>query len=142
MPYLKYEAESWLTDEEGAVLRPLAVETGFWALDRPLNDADGGPGLTPADIVPAMRSADEVEKLRNDNGGFDIMVTIVHPGGIKGPQISLSTDLVMRGVNSKEYTAATRIFGLVNGDLYWRWDVAEGGNALKAHASAILKKNA
>ncbi|WP_341393354.1 FABP family protein [Arthrobacter sp. G119Y2] len=150
LPYLKYEAESWLTDEEGTVLRPLAVETGFWALDRPLNDADGGPGLTPADIVPALRSADEVEKLRNDTGGFDITATIVHPGGIaelyygqiKGPQISLTTDLVMRGVNSKEYTAATRIFGLVNGDLYWRWDVAEGGNALKAHASAILKKNA
>ena len=150
LPYLKCEAESWLADEEGTVLRPLAVETGFWALDRPLNDADGGPGLTPADIVPALRSADEVEKLRNDTGGFDITATIVHPGGIaelyygqiKGPQISLTTDLVMRGVNSKEYTAATRIFGLVNGDLYWRWDVAEGGNALKAHASAILKKNA
>lgn len=149
LPYVRYEAESWLTDEEGTVLRPLAVETGFWALDRPLNDADGGPGLTPADIVPALRSADEVEKLRNKDGGFDITATIVHPGGIaelyygqiKGPQISLTTDLVMRGVNSKEYTAATRIFGLVNGDLYWRWDVAEGGNPLTAHASAILKKD-
>lgn len=148
LPYLRYTAESWLTDEHGSRLRPLSVETGFWALDRKLNDADGGPGLEPADIVPAMKSADEVEQLRNAEDGFDITATIVHPGGIaelyygviKGPQIRLSTDLVMRGQNSKEYTAATRLYGLVEGDLYWRWDVAADGQPLKAHASAILKK--
>lgn len=150
LPYLQYTAESWLTDEDGTVLRPLSVETGFWALDRKLNDADGGPGLIPADIVPALKTADEVEELRNEAGGFDITATIVHPGGIselyygsiKGPQIRLTTDLVMRGMHSKDYSAATRIFGLVNGDLFWRWDVAAQGNALEAHASAILKKQA
>ncbi|MBG6181616.1 FABP family protein [Arthrobacter sp. CAN_A1] len=148
LPYLQYTAESWLTDEQGTRLRPLSVETGFWALDRKLNDADGGPGLEPADIVPALKSAEEVEQLRNAEDGFDITATIVHPGGIaelyygviKGPQIQLSTDLVMRGQNSKEYTAATRLYGLVEGDLYWRWDVAADGQPLKAHASAILKK--
>jgi hypothetical protein len=148
LPYLKYTAESWLTDENGTILRPLSVETGFWSLDRTLNDADGGPGLVPADIVPALRTADDVEELRNTDGGFDIMVTILHPGGIaelyygqiKGPQIQLSTDAVMRGAGAKDYTAATRIFGLVNGDLYWRWDVAASGKALEAHASAALQK--
>ncbi|MET0872432.1 MAG: FABP family protein, partial [Paeniglutamicibacter terrestris] len=35
---------------------------------------------------------------------------------------------------------ATRIYGLVNGELYWRWDVSTGANDLKAHASAALKK--
>ena len=148
LPYLQYSAESWLIDEHGSHLRPLSVETGFWALDRKLNDADVGPGLSPADIVPALKTADEVEHFRNEAGGFDITATIVHPGGIselyygsiKGPQIQLSTDLVMRGQHSKEYTAATRLFGLVEGNLYWRWDVAADGNALEAHASAILKK--
>ncbi|EMY33673.1 hypothetical protein D477_013736 [Arthrobacter crystallopoietes BAB-32] len=149
LPYLQYEAESWLTDEDGTRLRPLSVETGFWALDRKLNDADVGPGLIPAEIVPALKSADEVEDLRNESGGFDITATIVHPGGIaelyygqiKGPQIQLATDMVMRGSQSKEYNAATRIFGLVQGDLFWRWDVASSkGEELKAHASAILKK--
>ncbi len=148
LPYLRYTAESWLTDEEGTVLRPLSVETGFWSLDRKLNDADGGPGLIPADIVPALTTAEDVEKLRNADGGFDITTTIVHPGGIselyygqiKGPQIQLATDAVMRGAGSKDYAAATRIFGLVDGDLFWRWDMAALGNALEAHASAILKK--
>ncbi len=148
LPYLQYSAESWLIDEQGSQLRPLSLETGFWALDRKLNDADVGPGLSPADIVPALKTADEVEQFRNEAGGFDITATIVHPGGIaelyygsiKGPQIQLSTDLVMRGQHSKEYTAATRLFGLVEGNLYWRWDVAADGNSLEAHASAILKK--
>lgn len=148
LPYLRYSAESWLVDEQDVQLRPLSVETGFWALDRRLNDADVGPGLRPADMVPSLKTADEVEQFRNDAGGFDLTATIVHPGGIaelyygtiKGPQIQLSTDLVMRGQQSKEYTAATRLFGLVEGNLYWRWDVAADGGSLEAHASAILRK--
>jgi hypothetical protein len=59
--------------------------------------------------------------------------------------------MVMRGSHSKEYSAATRIFGLVDGNLLWRWDVATGssstrdassepGNGLEAHASAFLRK--
>ncbi|GAP57154.1 UPF0678 fatty acid-binding protein-like protein Arth_3010 [Arthrobacter sp. Hiyo6] len=53
--------------------------------------------------------------------------------------------MVMRASHSKDYSAATRIFGLVDGNLLWRWDVATGGtstpgNGLQAHASAILKK--
>ncbi|KRE58103.1 fatty acid-binding protein [Arthrobacter sp. Soil736] len=159
LPYLQYRAESWLTADDGTRLRPLTVETGFWALERKQIDADSGPGLIPGDIVPALRSADEVEALRNTDGGFDIAVSIAHPGGIselyygqiKGPQIRLSTDMVMRGSHSKEYSAATRIFGLVDGNLLWRWDVATGssptrdassepGNGLEAHASAFLRK--
>ncbi len=148
LPYLAYSAESWLTDEDGNKLRFLSLESGFWALDRKLLAGDGGPGLEPADIVPVMKTADDVEALRNEDGGFNIIATIVHPGGIaelyygtiKGPQIQLSTDLVMRGQNSREYAAGTRIFGLVNGDLYWRWDVSAEGKPLQAHASAALQK--
>ncbi|MCZ9883424.1 nitrobindin family protein [Arthrobacter sp. B2a2-09] len=148
LPYLEYRAESWLSDEDGTRLRPLTVETGFWALERKMLDADGGPGLIPAEIVPVLKTADDVEAHRNGDGGFDIAVTIAHPGGIselyygqiKGPQIQMSTDMVMRGGHSKEYTAATRIFGLVDGNLLWRWDVSTPGKSLEAHASAFLNK--
>lgn len=148
LPYLSYQAQSWLTDEDGTILRPLSEELGFWALDRKLGDSDVGPGLVPADIVPALRDAQAVEELRNDDGGFDIIASIVHPGGIaelyygsiKGPQIQLSTDAVTRSSGAKDYSAATRIFGLVQGDLYWRWDSATSEHGLEAHASAILKK--
>lgn len=148
LPFLEYRSETWVTDERGNKLRPLTIESGFWSLERPMLDADPGPGMTPGDVVPALRSAQDVEELRTDEGGFKIQVDIVHPGAIcelyygviKGPQIQLATDLVMRGTNAKDYASATRIYGLVNGDLFWRWDVSTGGNDLKAHASAALKK--
>jgi hypothetical protein len=147
LPVVEYRAETWLADADGTVVRPLAVESGFWQLDRELTEADGGPGLIPGDVVPALRNADAVEELRNDQGGFDLQVSINHPRGvselyygvIKGPQITLTTDSVMRGANSREYEAATRIFGLVNNDLLWRWDVSTG-DGLNAHASAALRK--
>lgn len=149
LPVVEYRAETWLADPDGTVVRPLAIESGFWQLDRALTEADGGPGLIPADVVPALRNADAVEELRNDTDGFDLVVNINHPRGIselyygtiKGPQISLSTDAVVRGRHSREYAAATRIFGLVNGDLFWRWDVSTGGeDGPRAHASAALKR--
>ncbi|MDQ4488716.1 FABP family protein [Sinomonas sp. ASV486] len=147
-PYLQYTAESWLADEDGNRIRPLATEMGYWQIDRPLQDADGGPGLAPPDIVPTYTSAEAVESLRNSQDGFDITATIVHPGSIaelyygqiKGPQIHLSTDAVLRGAHARDYKAATRIFGLVNSDLFWRWDVAAAGAPLAPHASAILRR--
>lgn len=149
LPVVEYRAETWIADADGTVVRPLAVESGFWQLDRELTEADGGPGLEPSDVVPALRNADAVEELRNDQDGFDLLVSINHPrgiselyyGNIKGPQINLATDGVMRGSHARPYAGATRIFGLVNGQLFWRWDVNDGSEeGLKAHASAALKR--
>ena len=144
---MEYRAESWLTDEDGSRLRPLSVETGFWSLDRARADADVGPGLNPADVVPAFKSASEVEQLVNEDGSYPITATISHPGSItelyygriKGPQLQIATDAVMRGEHAAEYPGATRMFGLVNNQLFWRWDVQEG-EGMSAHASAILDR--
>lgn len=148
LPYLQYAARSWLIDDDGNKLRDISVENGIWQLDRTLNEADAGPGLLPAEIVPALKSAEEVEQLRNADGGFDVVVTLVHPGGISelylgqinGPRIDLATDAVLRASGAKEYTAATRLYGLVEGDLLWAWDMAALGHSLQTHASARLKK--
>ncbi len=148
LPFLEYRSESWLLNEEdGQLLRPLATEVGFWALDRALQDGDVGPGMTPADVVPVYRSAEDVEQLRTKDDAFDITATIVHPGGItelyygaiKGPQVQIVTDSVMRGEHAKAYTGGTRMYGLVNNDLYWRWDTQTADGAAP-HASGILKK--
>lgn len=147
LEFVEYRAESWLTDEDGTRLRPLSVETGFWSLDRARTDADVGPGLDPADVVPAFKSASEVDALANDDGSFPITATISHPGSItelyygriKGPQLQITTDAVMRGEHAAEYPGATRMFGLVNNQLFWRWDVQQG-EGMSAHASAILDR--
>jgi hypothetical protein len=92
--------------------------------------------------------AESVETLRNAAEGFDIEVALVHPDGVsevylgqvKGPRIDLATDAVMRTAGAKEYSAATRLYGLVEGHLLWAWDIAALGQQLRTHASARLAK--
>lgn len=148
LPYLEYRAESYLLDEQGNRTRQISVETGFWQLDRKQGEQDAGPGLLPGAEKPLLQTAADVEKMRNDDEGFDILAAINHPGGVSelyvgvidGPRIQMATDAVMRGANAKEYTAASRMYGLVNGELMWAWDMAAAGQQMSSHASARLRK--
>ena len=89
-----------------------------------------------------------METLRNAEGGFDLEVAIVHSDGIselylgqvRGPRIDLATDAVIRPSSAKVYTAATRMYGLVDGHLLWAWDIAALGGELAPHASARLAR--
>jgi hypothetical protein len=54
--------------------------------------------------------------------------------------VDLSTDAVLRSQSSKDYRAATRMFGLVEGSLMWVWDIAALGNPMASHASAKLER--
>lgn len=118
-PFLAYTSRTWLLDAEGQKVRPLASETGYWR-----------PGGTDSD------------------GGTVLEVLLVHPSGIletyygsaTGPRIQLSTDVVARTKTAKEYNAAHRMYGLVEGDLVWVLDMAAMGQPLTAHASARLKR--
>jgi THAP4-like, heme-binding beta-barrel domain len=47
---------------------------------------------------------------------------------------------VARTSTAKEYTAATRLYGLVESDLLWAMDMAAMGQPLQSHASARLKR--
>lgn len=147
--YLNYSAEAWYIvpgEEEARV--SLVAEIGYWQLSRSATDADAGPGLLPAVVTAEPRTADDVELLRNAEGGFDLEVTIVHSDGvselylgqIRGPRIDIATDAVMRPATAKPYSAASRMYGLVDGHLLWAWDIAAMGHELGAHASARLAK--
>ncbi len=127
---------------------PLATETGYWRIERELGEGDAGPALLPAVGASRFPDAESVETLRNADGGFDLEVSLVHPGGVaelylgqvKGPRIDLATDAVMRTAGAKDYAAATRLYGLVDGHLLWAWDIAALGQDLRTHASARLAK--
>lgn len=145
---LNYSASAWLKGEADAADVPLVSEVGYWRLARPLGDADAGPGLLPPAVPGSVRTVDDVESLRNDDGGFDIQVVLAHADGIselylgqiKGPRIDIATDAVVRPSGAKAYAAATRMYGLVDGHLLWAWDVAALGQPLRSHASARLAK--
>jgi hypothetical protein len=46
----------------------------------------------------------------------------------------------MRSATSKEHSASTRLYGLVDNHLLWAWDIAALGQNLTSHASARLTK--
>ena len=145
LPYLNYTSYTWLLDEEHT---PHATETGYWRLSRPAESGDQGPAMLPGSGPRPYADAEAVETLRNSTGGFDIEVSLVHPRGvselylgqIKGPRIDLATDAVLRTATAKEYSAATRIYGLVDSKLLWAWDIAALGQDLRTHSSGTLSR--
>jgi hypothetical protein len=118
-PFLAYTSKTWLLDEAGTKVRPLASETGYW---RPAGDAaDGGTALEVLLVHPTG-------------------IVETYHGAVTGPRIELATDLVARTATSKEYNAAHRMYGLVEGDLLWVMEMAAVGRPMTSHASARLKR--
>ncbi len=142
-PFLNYVAKTQLADGTS-----LPTEIGFWRLAKSPEVSDSGPGLLPGIGEKLIQNHEQLETLRNKDGGFDIEASILHPSGvselyvgqIKGARVDLSTDAVMRSSSAKEYVAATRMFGQVDGKLLWAWDMAALGNPLASHASAQLER--
>ncbi|MBN8425563.1 FABP family protein [Microbacterium esteraromaticum] len=147
-PFLNYAATASFRGAEGQD-EPIALlsETGFWHLARPRTASDPGPALLPPAEAATERTVDDVEALRTDDG-FPLEVSVAHSDGtlelylgrIAGPRIDIATDAVVRPAGAKQYTAASRMYGLVDGHLLWAWDIAAMGETLKSHASARLAK--
>jgi hypothetical protein len=113
-PFLTYTSSSWLLDDAGEMVRPLASETGYW---RP-------------------RPEGELEVLLAHPSGL----AEVWVGRVDGAKIELTTDVVARTASAKEVTAGHRLYGLVEGDLLWAYDMAAMGQPLQPHVSAQLKR--
>ena len=127
---------------------PLPSELGYWRLARAAESADHGPGLLPGTGEPSIKTREDLEKLRNKEGGFDIQVSTLHPGGvaelyngkIKGARIDLASVAGAAFEGAKTYRHSTRLYGLVEEALLWAWDISMPGSALKSHASARLER--
>ena len=140
---LGYVSKSTLSDGTS-----LPTEVGFWRLAKTPESSDHGPGLLPGTGEKLITTHEQLETLRNKDGGFDIEASILHPSGISelyigqinGARVDLATDAVLRSQSSKDYRAATRMFGLVEGALLWVWDIAALGNPMASHASARLER--
>ena len=125
-PFLHYRSQAWLLDDDGNRVRPLASETGFWRV-----------------VVPR-----DPEKAAREQAGVEMEVLLAHPTGFveyyvgraTGARIDLTTDLVARTKTAKEYNAAQRMYGHVEGDLLWVMDMAAVGQPMTPHASARLKR--
>ena len=113
-PFVHHLSRSWLLDDDGNQVRPLAQETGYW---RP--EADGSLELM----------------LTHPTGFVEIYL-----GRADGAKIELQTDVVARTETAKEYAAGHRLYGLVDGKLLWAYDMAAMGHDLQPHLSATLNR--
>lgn len=117
-PFLTYLSRTWLLDDEGGKVRPLASETGYWRV---------GPG----DSAP-----NEIEMLLTHPTGYvEIFV-----GRVEGARVEFVTDLVARTTTAKEYSSARRMYGLVEGELMWVMEMSAVGHEMAPHASARLRR--
>jgi hypothetical protein len=111
-PFLHFFSKAWITDDEGERVRPGALETGFIRLG-----ADKGDDGYPLEFV-----------LAHPTGYAEIWY-----GLADGPRITLATDVVARTSTSKDYTAGQRMYGLVEGDLMYAYDMAAMGHPMQSH---------
>ncbi len=113
-PFLSYVSRTWLLAPDGTIGRPLAAETGYW---RP----------QPGGAIEVL--------LVHPTG-----ITEIYLGEISGTKIEMATDAVVRTTSAKEVTAGKRLYGLVEGDLAYAYDMAAVGQPLQPHVSARLKR--
>jgi hypothetical protein len=113
-PFLHYFSRSWILDEEGEKVRDAAQETGFLR----------------------CHPEGKVELLLTHNTGF----VEIYYGTAEGGKLDLTTDAVVRAETAKEYVGGHRLYGNVEGDLLYAYDMAAMGEALQPHTWARLQR--
>lgn len=142
--YFNYVSQVRLADGSDA---SLPTELGFWRISRPAEAADHGPGLLIGQGEPSIKTHEDLDALRTENG-FAIEVSTLHPGGVaelyrgfvKNARIDLASAHGVAFETAKTYRHSTRLYGVVKGALLWAWDIALPGSELKSHASARLER--
>jgi hypothetical protein len=124
-PILSYLSRSWLLDDEGGRVRPLATEAGFW---RPRPDNGIEVALShPTGYAELWLGSQEV--------------TAITDATITGARAELRADVVSRTPSAKEYSQGVRLYGLVEGRLLWTFDMAAVGQPLGNHLAASLTRD-
>lgn len=122
-PFISYFSRSWIIDDSGAKVRPSGTESGYF---RPLPD-------------------NEFELLLQHPTGISelwfgrVEITGMENAVITGARMELRTDGIMRAPSAKEVDSGERLYGLVNGELLWTYDMAAVGEPMQNHLSARLQ---
>ncbi|GAA0446287.1 FABP family protein [Streptomyces sp. NPDC046215] len=111
-PFLHYEANAWLIDEDGAPLRPSGRETGWIR-------------VAPDGYLEAL--------LSHPTG-----ISEIYTGKITGAVIEMTTTEVIRTPLAKEVTSGRRRYTLDGGFLSYEHETAAVGQPLAQHLSARL----
>ncbi|MEQ6901084.1 FABP family protein [Nocardioides sp. YIM 152588] len=113
-PFFHYFARSWIVDEEGKKVRDAALETGFV---RAIGDGK-------LELVLAHSSG----------------ISEIWYGQAEAGKVELHTAGVGYTDTAKEVTGGHRMYGNVEGDLLYAYDMAAVGQELQPHLWARLKR--
>lgn len=146
-----------ITHDGGPYLR---VESTIWTADPGLSgpthhEMAGAIGYE--NLVKKVQWSTETSYIRvvgsEDSDGatkVDLEVVTADPAGhlslwvgaAQGPRIEIATDAVVSSPTASRISGATRMIGLVQGDLLWAWDLAAFDQPLGSYASARLSRAA
>ena len=113
-PFFHYFSRTWIVDDAGEKVRDAALETGFLR----------------------CRPQGQVELLLTHNTGF----VEIYYGSAEGAKLDLTTDAVVRSDSAKQYTGGKRLYGNVEGDLLYAYDMAAVEQELQPHIWARLQR--
>ena len=114
-PFLTYSSTSWIIDDNNEIIRPAASETGFWR----------------------VKPENKLEVVISHNTG----ITEGWVGIFDGPKIQLAMDQGYSAPTAKIVTAGSRLYGLVEGELFYAYDMATNGHPLQAHIWSTMPRS-
>lgn len=115
-PFLNYFSRSWIIDENDEIVRPAASEVGFWRI----------------------KENNVLEVILAHNTG----IAEGWVGLVQGAKIQLEMDQGYSAPSAKIVTAGSRLYGLVEGELFTSYDMAAQGQTLQAHLWSSLERQA
>ena len=96
-------------------------------------------------VITLRDGAIETGFLRSKaDGSFEFLLTHhtgfaeIYYGKAEGAKLEMTTDAVARTATAKEYVGGHRMYGLVDGDLLWAFDMAAVAQELQPHLWARL----
>jgi len=112
--FLNYFSRSWIIDKNDEIVRPAASEVGFWRI----------------------KEKNVLEVLLAHNTG----IAEGWVGLVQGAKIQLAMDQGYSSPTAKIVTAGSRLYGLVEGELFTSYDMAAQGQTLQAHLWSSLER--
>jgi hypothetical protein len=122
-PFIDYESKSWELNADGSAGKPLHSEKGFW---KP------GEGTSVEVSISHVTGISEIWTGLNE-------VLTIEEAKITSARARIATQWVGRVPSAKPVDAGDRLYGLMNGELMWTYDMAAVGQEMQNHLWARLK---
>ncbi len=144
-PYLRYESTLRVLD--AAIPETVPAEGEWPERDEATLDAAAAASPVWSTETGYWRvSTDRPEGLEDDRHPLEVLIAdpagrvSVYLGAVGNGRVDLASDLIARTSTASEVTASKRLYGFVEGQLLWVWELAAFGQPLQSYASAKLTR--